>query len=484
MQLLKNIWCKLKGISLHLVKEKDFCTCDKANYNKRKLVIILFLTAFIIRFFTFLFFDGNKISLDGVEYHCIAVNLVKGNGFSNQNKEPFEKAYFREPGYPVFLAAIYSVVNFFHPIQYIENYNLRTYKLDKQYTEINVAKIIQILLASISIVVLFSILSEISQIKIAFLTGLFTAVYFNIALQNLFILRETLVVFLLLMLNFFYLKLLFKKNKKRWLILTGFTVGILILVFQVHAAIIPVLFMLLILYFKDLKRAFKYISIITSVAILVILPRIIIVYNFYPDIRTLKTFGSSFTYEMIKYDRAVSLLAESGTLSQDEANKMREWNRTSKEQFDKSFNGYYSHLADSLFACVPTEKRSALSIAKRTLGSFFMNFRKSFFFTKIGYERGIDLLKEYGFLIIIPLIIIPVLIGLFGILGLLMFWKRYLIYNISFVFYLLLFWMLGSEYRRMIILQPFLIFFALLFLNKILKNTRFRYWILHMNIGC
>lgn len=430
----------------------------------QKAAFILFVIALLIRLSILIFFDNNTIEPDGTGYHRIAVNLVKGHNFSNQEAEPYEKSYFREPGYPFFLAGIYSIINIFHPVQYIKNFNIETYKLDKYYPEIIAAKTVQIFLDSFGIVLLFLILMEISNIKIAFLTGLLTATFFNLAFYNVYILRETLVVFLLLGLNFFYVKYILKENMHLWLLLIGITIGLLILVFKVHIFILPVLFVLMFLRSKSLKKSILHASIVTIVTIVIILPHNINVYRFYPDVRVFKTLGNSYTYEMGKYTLAIVKSEYYGILTHEEGSALQDWNNNSKEQFKKTFNGYYLAKADSLNSLV---KESL--VAKRKIEIYFTNFRKSFFLTKTGNYSGKELINNYGYLILIPLVILPVLIGIFGIIGLLYYWRTYLFYLLPFLVYLSLFWILGDEYRRMIILQPFLIFFGVLLLNKILE---------------
>ncbi len=435
--------------------------------NIKKTSFVLFFIALIVRLSILLFFDHNRIPIDGTGYHRMAVNLVRGNGFSNQEEKPFERTCFREVGYPYFLAGVYSAVNLFHPVQYIEKYDINCPKLDKIYPEIVAAKLVQIILDSLGIVLLFLILLEISSFKIAFLTGLFTAIYFNLAFHSLFILRETLVLFLLLVLNYLYIKFLFKEKKTLWLLLIGIITGLLILIFQVHIIILPVLFVLLLIHYKEFKKAIISSSLVSIVAIIVILPNCINSYIYYPDIRIFKTVGSSLTYEMIKYDNAISFLFDNKLITQEDAGKMRQWNEPSKNQFERSFNGYYSHKTDSLTNLAPKNYSTFSFVLKQKLIIYFTNFKKSFFLTKFGYESGKNLFNSYGYIILISLVIIPFLIGFLGIIGILFFWKHYMIYFLPFIVYLTLFWLLGSEYRRMIILQPFLIFFSLLLLNKI-----------------
>lgn len=427
-----------------------------------KATFLLFIIALIVRLSILLFFDNNRISPDGTGYHRIAVNIVKGNGFSNQEKYPFEKCYFREPGYPVFLAGIYSIVNIFHPVQYIDNYDNITYEPGKYYPEIVSAKLVQIVIDSISVVLLFLILLKISDEKIAFLTALLTGLFFNLAFSNVFILRESLAMFLLMILNYFYIKYLFFNNKYFWLILIGIIIGFLILVFKVHVAILPVLFVLMLFHSKNFKESILHISFVTIIVIAVTLPHCISVYRFYPDIRIFKTFGTTFTYEMKEYTNAISKMEYYGIVTKEEGNSLQEWNKNSEEQFENSFNGFYLAKADSLNSLV-----NEPLVSKRKFEIFITNFRKSFFLTKFGYESGKNLINTYGIIVLIPLVILPALVGIMGIIGLLFFWKQYLIYFLPFIVYLALYWLLGTEYRRMIILQPFLIFFGLLFINKI-----------------
>jgi len=431
-------------------------------YDTRKAGFLLFFIALITRLPILLFFDNNRISPDGTGYHNIAVNLVKGNGFSNQQEEPYEKCYFREPGYPLFLAGIYSIVNIFHPVQYIDKYDNNLHKPGDYYPEIVAAKLVQIVLDSISIILLFFILFKISNKKIAFLTALITGLFFNLAYSSVFILRESLVVFFLMILNYFFIKYIFNKKKYLWSILIGITIGLLILVFKIHVTILPVLFVLMLIHSKKLRESILHTSVITIIAIVIILPHCINVYRYYPDIRVFKTFGTSFTHEMSKYANAILKVEYYGILTKEEGNALLEWNKNSEEQFNKSFNGFYIAKTDSLNSLV-----NETLVSKRKFEILLTNFRKSFFLTKFGYESGKNLLNSYGLIILIPLVIYPTLVGFMGIIGLLFFWKQYLIYFLPFIVYLTLFWLLGSEYRRMIILQPFLIFFGLLFLNKI-----------------
>lgn len=108
----------------------------------------------------------------------MAVNVVRGNGLSLQEEAPFEQTFFREPGYPLFLAGVYWVVNLFRPVDYIHGLDAVSHKLDRIYPEIVAAKVVQSIMGAISIVFVFTILVRIASVRIAFVSGAFSA-YIN-----------------------------------------------------------------------------------------------------------------------------------------------------------------------------------------------------------------------------------------------------------------------------------------------------------------
>ncbi len=60
-----------------------------------------------------LWWTGHKaerwyVGQDSDEYRLLAHNLLDGRGFSRQHEAPFEPTMYREPGYPVFLVAVFT----------------------------------------------------------------------------------------------------------------------------------------------------------------------------------------------------------------------------------------------------------------------------------------------------------------------------------------------------------------------------------------
>ena len=434
-------------------------------FNTKRACLFLFLVALVVRLLILATLDNNYISPDGLGYHALAVNIAKGNGLSQQGAEPFEKSFFREPGYPIFLGGIYSIINLFHPVRYIQGFNRSTFILNDIYPEIIAAKIVQSILGAVSIVLVFLILLHLSNFKIAFWSGLISAIFVQLAFQNMFILRETLVMFLLLLLNWLYLKYLTGGRNILSLTSIGLLIGLLVLVFQIHIIIIPVFFLLTWILSKRLWFTLKHTAVVIAVTALVIAPHCINVYSYYPNIKVLKTFGTSLTHEQAAYIGAQRMAVAYGCMNSVDGSA--EWGLSSREQFDRSFNGYYLAKADSLNAMIPT----AWAL-KHDLKKYAHNIKGSVILSGVGYLEGSEFIAAYGGFIGYPLLLFPRAIGLLGILGLFVYGRKYLPYFLPFVTYVLLFWLLGSEYRRMIILQPFYVFFGILLCQYVYRKVK------------
>ncbi len=443
----------------------------RVNLSIAKACVILFSIAFAVRLSIVFFSDGQTIGPDETGYHNIAVNLARGNGLSLKRETPFEKTFFREPGYPFFLASTYSVVNIFHPVQYIQNYDINTYSVENVHPEMMSARIVQAAMNAGSVVLVFLILSAITRVNMAFSTGLLSALFIQLAYYSVFILRESLVMFLLLVMNWFYLKYLYNNRRLLWLCLMGVTTGALLLTFQVHIILLPVFFVMTLIHSKQWWRSVRDASILSIVALTFITPHCINAYRHYPDIKVFKTFGTSLTHELSAYTGAIRKARYYG-LSVTEAGEPdilpALWNSSSREQFEKSFNGYYLGQAAKLNALT-----NEGFLSQRKLSQFASFARASLFHFKVGHYRGgRPFIEDVGGMVGYPIVLIAGLVGILGLLGSLLFGHKYVVYLLPFVAYALFFWVLGSECRRMIILQPFLIFFAVILLTAIYERVQ------------
>jgi hypothetical protein len=435
----------------------------------RRAGTILFVVALAVRLTILAFFDHNIVHPDSNGYHRLAVNLVHGHGLSLQNAQPFERSFLREPGYPVFLAAIYAVVDRFDPVEDIQDYDRQGIgRLNRCYPEIVVAKTVQATMDAAATVLVFSILAMLAAPAMAFVSALAYALFINSAFNSLFLLREALVVFLLLVLNLLYLKYLSGEAQRLWLALIGAATGLLILVFQFHVVILPVFFALVLARSRQFWTTVRHTALVGAVAVAVVAPHGLAAYRFYPDVRIFKTCGVSLTHEMLAYYGAALRAQYYGVLTAaDTARVGQECNRSSREQFERSFNGYYASRTAALEAAAPEGL-----VSRRKVMKYLSHAKNALCHTQIGRYARKDMVRKYGALAIAQSLGIPIVIGLLGLAGAVAYGQRQLVFLLPVVTYALFFWILGSENRRMIILQPFLIYFALLFLRGIALRWR------------
>lgn len=435
--------------------------------NQRYAPYLIFLLSFFVQLLILLLENREEFKGDEFSYHNIAVNLVKGNGYSNCTQAPFEKWYFREPGYPYFIAGVYSIANLITPIDYSNT------KLNHIRLEVVFLKIFQMFLLSTSILIFFFIFKNLIDFRISLITTIIISISFTVLFFSTFILRESLVFFLLTLLNYFQIKYFQLQRKQLYLIISAVLSSLLILVFQVHFVIVFFWILFTFLYFKDFRLLLKHSLLYCFVIIILLIPHLYNVYSFYPDIKICKTFGSSFTYELNNYTGTIIKLEKKGILSKDDAQSFyKEWQRPSKIQFQKSFDGTYNRIADSL----SSQLNQGFSL-KNLISKLFTVVRKSFFQTRFT-TTGDDFIEKNGIVLYLLFIFIPpFLIGILGIIGSIFYLKKYYKFLLPYILYLSMIYFLGSEYRRMIILYPYLVFFAVLFvLNKsdfILKKFKY-----------
>ena len=160
---------------------------------KRKegyILITIFLVAFIIRLGYLLFIFGleNVPDADSYQYNEYATNLIIKNVYVDNNNN----YSFRSPGYPFFLALVYSIFGHSYPV----------------------VKIIQLILSALTCIIIYSIAREMCNEKVAMFSGFFSCIYYGLFEMPSHILSETLFTFLLCISILFFLKIGKKKNYK------------------------------------------------------------------------------------------------------------------------------------------------------------------------------------------------------------------------------------------------------------------------------
>jgi len=74
----------------------------------RLLWAVLILAAFLLRL-VFIYFIGGNLDGDSNGYLILARNLLREHVYSIRSATPFDPTFTRLPGYPLFIALIYSI---------------------------------------------------------------------------------------------------------------------------------------------------------------------------------------------------------------------------------------------------------------------------------------------------------------------------------------------------------------------------------------
>lgn len=432
--------------------------------NKRKSLFFLFLTALLFRIILIFTYQVDQLTADSVGYHKIGVNIMNGNGMSISCYAPFEKHYFREPVYPFFLALSCKLFTFLtdKKIEYLmsceEHITGSYFSFNPgKHPEIFFIRFIQSFIDALSVIVLFLILCNFFSVSSAFIISFFYSFYYPVAIHVTYLLRETVQLFITLVMAYAFLKILTVKKKQwLWILFFSFFWSLSNLILQVTIVIPAVMLLFLYINKKSVLQSLFTVAVSIILMLLTISPWLIHIYHFYPDIRIIKTFGCSFTHEMLKYQHAVNILEKNRIITENEAKSMRQWNKNAKEQFRLSYDGTYTNFAKSV-----QEKYINRVTVKQRLVSLVTKFYKSWFKTKITFKGTKQFFNESP--IIHGLLLgIPILIGILAFIGIYRYAKLIFPSLLTFSTFLFLFPRIGSEYRRMLPIQPFIFVFGIL----------------------
>lgn len=175
---------------------------------EKLLLISLFLLSFLIRFY----YHRETFSLppqqpDGYYYHRLAENVLRGRGYSILWPTGHKYDLFRPPGYPIFLAGLYSLLGF-------------------DYAAVN---LIQMALSAATVVVLFFLTFRICGRKGAWAAACIAAFYWRSVLWSGIYRAETIFV-LFVMLSLYYLAANHKRGPFIPIVISAVFLGIACLV--------------------------------------------------------------------------------------------------------------------------------------------------------------------------------------------------------------------------------------------------------------
>ena len=221
--------------------------------SKKDIVILLsiFLIAFFVRITLFSYLK-NAEYYSGIKSGLIdmAHNLEKGKGFVLETEEGLKPVNQQLPGYP-FLIAL-------------------TFKIFGQEKEIFI-QIIQIILSSLGVFLIFGIAKRFFDKKTAFLSSFLWSIWLPEARISIGILYDTIIVFAVLLAFYLFIKGVLE-NRIRFFILSAITIGFSSYICS-QPILLPIFFGLVLwIYKRNWKIAFKRTILMLGIVFIILVP--------------------------------------------------------------------------------------------------------------------------------------------------------------------------------------------------------------------
>ncbi len=444
-----------------------------------KVIIFLTITALVVYLFLALFINRNFIGSDGRSFQRMAVNLAEGNGFSSKIDPPYEPQFFREPGYP-FLFSIACRIN---SVLGNENNHL-SYEADEpgyhdpSHTEITILRIIQAILAVLSVLLYYKIMLNFLSSKVALIVALLFIFYLPFSIFVTFPQREMLVTFLMMVMTYLFILSARSHNSYLHDTIFGITAAFLVLTLQAYVFILPFFLLPHLMITKSFAKTLKSVSVVAIVFLIGVAPWTYRGYKEAKDWRVIKTFGISYTYEFKKFHDANAKAYWNNLFGERDSFKKKiieGYSEPGGVMFDKSFNGYYKNYADSLNQVIKSNssgssfsafKSNMLEIIKR-------NYRKALIWPlwKPDYRENLStIINSHQKIQILISLTIGLVIGVFAISGLFLYVYKVWYYLPVFLFHFLMIPLMADEARRVLPFMPFYFMFFILFLRFALKK--------------
>ncbi len=438
---------------------------------KSKMIKILVITASIVYLLTAIFINQRYIGSDGRSYQRMAVNIASGNGYSGVIDAPYSKMYFREPGYPFFFSIACEINSL------LGNQNIHLpYKEEIESTylgthrEIYIVRLLQAILALLTTILMFHILSFFLEKKWAFYISLAFIFYLPFTIFITFPQREILITFLLTLMGWLFIKSAKSTTPVKYDVIFGIIAAALVLTLQAYVFILPVFLLSHYFLSRNFQKTIKSTSIIGMVFIISVAPWILRAYNEVPDIRVAKSFGTSYTYEFKKYHDTYALAYYLNLDGEGENYKdkiVAGYSEPGKVMFEKSFNGSYEQSADSLINIIK-EKTGLTDFGMtkyKLTRAIKVNFRKALVWPlwKTDYLSNISTLLSGDTKISMTIsLFFGFTITFFFFIGLVFNIKRIWFFLPVFIFHFLMIPLMADEGRRVLPFMPFYFMFFIL----------------------
>jgi hypothetical protein len=436
---------------------------------------IVFTLALVIRLIYSFTSFRHYFNNDSVGFHNLAVNLATGNGYSSSIVPPYDPHFMREPGYPLFLASVYYLYSLFEqPKHFVP----AGYYDISVYPETAWAHVAQSILGAATCVIFLFLLRLRLKPGISFATALLFAAYLPLAAFSALLLRETLQTFFVVAMSYCFARFLLSSGRG-WLI--GFSVlwALSNLTLQITILLFAPVFIFCWIWFRSFRRSLGYTTLSTAIMLLVVSPWLIRTYLFYPDIRVLKSFGTSLTSEARDYGFSQFSLNMAGVISRDSSleNIHREfYGVPERVKFERSFSGYYAAEAEKARQALSRSGRdatvrtpvTALGWVKHIVAYIRHCWIESLWVVERP-DNSFDLRPHGYYRVVEPndllfgLSLLGFLFGYAAFPGMFLFYRRLFPLMMMFTYFLLLIPIVGDEERRFLPAHAFIFLFSCLF---------------------
>jgi hypothetical protein len=431
--------------------------------NKVRSIALVFAVALAIRLiYCFTSFQG-YLNNDSVGFHNIAVNVVQGNSYSADAAPPYNPNFLREPGYPMFLAGVYALYSIVGEPHHIQPDTMDV----SQHPEIAWARVAQAILGAATCALFLLLLQLRLRPTASLVLALLASAYLPLAAFSAILLRETLQTFLVMAMSYTVARFLFQP---RWSWLALFTVAWALsnLTLQVTLLAIAPVFVFFWIWSRKFWRSVGYAAVAGLAMLVLVSPWLIRTYNFYPDVRIVRSMGMSLTMESVRYVATQFSLYKSGVLPRDTVYSRvhREvWDVSERERFDRSYSGYYDR--ETAKARELLGSHGGLSATLKQLLSYARNcWVESLWIVELpdgNFDMGphgvYRAQKQY---LLFALSLVGFLFGYAAIIGIPLFFRRLFPLLPMFTYFVLLIPVIGDEERRGLAMHPFIVLFSCL----------------------
>lgn len=390
------------------------------------IIIVLFVLAFSIRT-SFILFNDREIEKDEIEHDRLAVGIVNSAQYVDSEGRPTS---YRPPGYPAFLALIYSAAG----------------------RSLLAVRLIQALIGSLSVCLFYILADKIFGPPTAVFTGIFTSFYMIFVRCANFLYTEILFTFLLLLT--IYLCINHEKLTLLRCCFLGFICGILTLI-KTIAFFVPMILIAYIAFKLDekgrrLKKAQKYAFAIIACFLCVLLPWTIRNYKVHKNFVLVSTNGGLNFYQGVCWSgKGVFNPGEKGKEIWAKANNTESETERSRIFMKEAINIY---LSKPLFALK------------------MLPVRFLFFWSIIDWEILGSQIINYHFVFIFPFACIGIFLALRNLVS-----KKEIWLLLFFIFYFTSFtFLFPGVPRYRIPIDGFIIMFGGFAVCKIIENPEKR----------